>query len=180
MRTMQFGKTGMTVAEVGFGCIPIIRLPKDEAGRVLCHAFERGITFYDTAHLYLDSEEKIGAALGHVRDRIVLATKTRHREGKAALAELEESLRRLRTDWIDLYQLHQLSKPEELEAATARGGVLEALQKAKEQGKIRHIGFSCTAWRWPGSWWPPAVRVRAVPLQPHRDRGRDHAPSRGL
>jgi hypothetical protein len=142
MRTMTLGKTGLTVSEVGFGCIPIIRLSQAEAVAVLQRAFERGITFYDTARMYLDSEEKIGKALGRVREHVVLATKTTQREGKAALAELETSLRLLGTDWIDLYQLHQLSKPEELETALGPGGVLEALRKAKEQGKIRHIGFT--------------------------------------
>lgn len=142
MRAIPLGRTGLMVSEVGFGCIPIIRLPQAEAVAVLERAFERGVTFYDTARMYLDSEEKIGKALGRVREHVVLATKTTQRQGKAALADLETSLRLLGTDYIDLYQVHQLSKPEELDTALGPGGVLETLRRAKEQGKIRHIGFS--------------------------------------
>ena len=143
MRTIPLGTTGLTVSEAGFGCIPIIRLSMGEAGKVLRHAYERGITFYDTARMYLDSEEKIGKALGDVRQKIVLATKTTQRRGAEAMADLETSLRQLGTDWVDLYQLHQLSEPEDVEVALGPGGVLEAVQKAKAQGKVRHIGFSC-------------------------------------
>lgn len=137
-----FGKTGLKVSEVGFGCIPIIRLNTDEAVQVLRHAFERGITLYDTANAYKDSEYKIGKALSDVRSQIVIATKTQRRDATGVVEHLENSLRMLKTDYIDLYQLHQVSQEKDWEAITGPNGALEAVVKAKEQGKIRHIGIT--------------------------------------
>ena len=142
MRYVELGRTGMTVSEFGFGGIPLIRLDVAQAARVVRHAFDNGVTLYDTANRYLDSEDKIGRALEGVRDKVILATKTGQRQAGPALDELERSLRLLRTDWIDIYQLHQISQQSELDAALAPGGVYEALAKAREQGKIRHIGVS--------------------------------------
>ena len=88
---------------MGFGAIPIIRFSMDEAAQVLRRAYDRGVTFYDTAHLYLDSEEKIGRAFAGLRHRLVLASKTIKRDGPGALEELELSLRRLQTDYLDFY-----------------------------------------------------------------------------
>jgi len=139
---MELGRTGLTVSEFGFGGIPLIRLDAEEAGRVVRHAFERGVTFFDTANRYLDSEDKIGRALAGVRDQVVLATKTGQREAGPALQELERSLRLLRTEWIDIYQLHQISQQSELDAALAPGGVYEAVARARDKGMIRHIGVS--------------------------------------
>jgi len=89
MRYRVLGKTGLEVSEVGFGAIPIIRLSHDEAVRVLRRALDRGITLFDTAHLYVDSEEKIGQAFAGVRPRVVLATKTIRRDYQGAQADLE-------------------------------------------------------------------------------------------
>jgi hypothetical protein len=137
-----FGKTGLKISEVGFGCIPIIRLNEVEAVRVLRNAYARGITFYDTANAYKDSEYKIGKALHDVRDQIVLATKTQKRDAAGVVEHLENSLRMLQTDYIDLYQLHQVAQEKDWEAITAPGGALDAVVKAKEQGKIKHIGVT--------------------------------------
>ncbi|MZP30096.1 aldo/keto reductase [Heliobacterium undosum] len=142
MNLRRLGKTGLTVSELGFGAIPIIRLDTAEAIKVLRRAYERGITFYDTANAYRDSEDKIGQAFQGMRDKVVIATKTGLRDGKGALAHLENSLRMLRTDYIDLYQLHQVSQDRDWEALTAPGGAMEVLVKAQEQGKIRHIGVT--------------------------------------
>lgn len=142
MRSVQLGATGLTVSEFGFGGIPIIRLDTASAQKLVRYAVDKGITLFDTANKYVDSEDKMGQALQGIRQQVVIATKTGQRDGKAALAELERSLRLLRTDYIDLYQLHQISQPEELDAATAPGGVLEVVRKAQEQGKVRHIGVS--------------------------------------
>jgi len=142
MRHLELGKTGMMISEVGFGGIPIIRLDTDAAVRVLRRAFERGITFYDTANAYRDSEEKIGRAFQGMRDKVVIATKTIRRDGAAATEQLENSLRMLRTDYIDLYQLHQVAHEKEWQAVTAPGGALEAVVKAKLAGKVRHIGVT--------------------------------------
>jgi predicted aldo/keto reductase-like oxidoreductase len=142
MRRVKFGNTGLVVSELGFGGIPVIRLDAGEAIRVLRRALEQGITFYDTAHLYRDSEEKMGRAFEGCRHEVVLATKTFRRDAAGALKELENSLRMLRTDCIDLYQLHQVAREKDWSEVTAPGGALEALIRAREQGKIRFLGVS--------------------------------------
>lgn len=142
MQYRKLGKTGLMISEVGFGCIPIIRLGSEDAVRVLKYAFDKGINFYDTANAYKDSEEKIGKALRGCRDKVVLATKTGKRDAAGAAEHIENSLRMLQTDYLDLFQFHQVSKDQDWEAITAPGGALEAVVKAKEQGKIRHIGIT--------------------------------------
>ncbi|MTV47980.1 aldo/keto reductase [Heliobacillus mobilis] len=142
MRYLEWGRTGLKVSEVGFGGIPIIRLGVDEATKVLHRAYDKGINFYDTANAYRDSEEKIGFAFAGIRDKVIIATKTGRRDAKGAVEHLENSLKMLRTDYIDLYQLHQVSQERDWDALTAPGGALEVLQKAKEQGKIRLLGVT--------------------------------------
>jgi hypothetical protein len=142
MRYVKFGKTGMTMSELGFGCIPIIRLDVDTAVQVLRRAFDRGITFYDTANAYRDSEDKIGRAFDGMRKKVVLATKTLRRDAKGAAQHIENSLRMLRTDYIDLYQLHQIAQEKDWNAVTAPGGALEAVVRAREEGKVRWIGVT--------------------------------------
>lgn len=142
MKTVTLGKTGLTISEVGFGGIPIIRVDTANSIKILQHAYEQGITFYDTANLYRDSEDKIGQAFAGKRQNIVIATKTIKRDTKSALEQLENSLRMLRTDYIDLYQMHQVAQEKDYDAALAPGGAYQALLKAKEQGKIRHIGVT--------------------------------------
>lgn len=142
MRTWELGTTGIIASAVGFGGIPIIRLDRDAAADLLRHALDRGIIFFDTANRYLDSEEKMGQAFAGVRDKVVIATKTGMRGAKEATSELELSLTRLKTDYIDLYQPHQVSTPEDFETLLGPGGAMEALVKAREQGKIRHIGVT--------------------------------------
>jgi predicted aldo/keto reductase-like oxidoreductase len=139
---MVLGKTGLGVSAVGFGGIPIIRLGMDEAVSVLRHAVARGITFFDTANRYMDSEEKMGRAFAGIRDKLIIATKTGQRKAGPAMEELELSLTRLGTDYIDLYQPHQVSHPEELDALLGPDGAMEALVKARDQGKIRHVGIT--------------------------------------
>jgi uncharacterized protein len=142
MRYIRFGKTCLNVSELGFGGIPIIRLSRDAAVKVLRHAYERGITFYDTANVYRDSEEKIGHAFDGIRDKVIIATKTIKRDAQSAMKDLENSLRMMRTDYIDLYQLHQIAHEEELDAVTSPGGALEAVFKARDAGKVRFIGVT--------------------------------------
>jgi predicted aldo/keto reductase-like oxidoreductase len=138
----MLGKTGLEVSELGFGGIPIIRLDMDTAIQVLQRAYARGITFYDTANAYRDSEEKIGRAFDGIRGKVVIATKTIQRSASNALKQLENSLRMLKTDYIDLYQLHQVAQEKDWQAVTAPGGALEAVVKAQEEGKIRFIGVT--------------------------------------
>ncbi|HWR10163.1 aldo/keto reductase [Sporomusa sp.] len=142
MQYRNLGQTGLTISEVGFGCIPIIRLETNQAVKTLRHAYEQGITFYDTANAYRDSEDKIGRAFSGMRDKIVIATKTGRRDGAGALEHLENSLRMLQTEYIDLYQLHQVSREQDWEVATAAGGAFEVAKRAQQQGKIRHIGVT--------------------------------------
>ena len=142
MRYIMLGKTGLEVSEVGFGGIPIIRLSTAEAVMVLRRAYDRGITLFDTANMYLDSEEKMGLAFDGIRSRLVLATKTLKRERAGAEADIDLSLRRLRTDYIDLLQVHQLSLECDYEKVTGPDGALEAISRARQDGKVRHIGVT--------------------------------------
>jgi hypothetical protein len=142
MDYLELGKTGLKVSAVGFGGIPIIRLQTDEAVKVLCHAFDRGITFYDTANMYRDSEAKIGQALSPVRDKIIIATKTTQRNASGFRQHLERSLQALKTDYIDLYQFHQVANEEEWGKITKNGGALAESVKAKQEGKIRFLGVT--------------------------------------
>jgi predicted aldo/keto reductase-like oxidoreductase len=142
MRYVKRGSTELTVSECGFGCIPIIRLPKDDAVKVLRHAFERGITYFDTANAYRDSEEKIGMAFAGMREKVVLASKTLMRGAEGTMAHLDNSLRMLRTDYLDLYQLHQIAQENDWLEVTGPTGALEAVMRAKAAGKVRYVGVT--------------------------------------
>jgi hypothetical protein len=142
MNYIPLGNTGIVVSELGFGGIPIIRLDTETAVRVLRRAFEQGITLYDTANAYRDSEEKIGQAFEGLRDKVILATKTTLRDAKGAMGHLENSLRMMKTDYIDVYQLHQIAQERDWELVTGPGGAMEAVVRARQQGKIRHIGVT--------------------------------------
>ncbi len=135
------GKTGLKISAVGFGGIPIQRVDQAGAVALVDSLVEHGINFIDTAHLYTNSEELLGKALEGRRDKFVLATKSMARTAETMRAEIEESLRRLRTDYIDLYQIHNIPVGQ-IEAACAPGGLLEALLEAKAKGKIGHIGLT--------------------------------------
>jgi len=142
MRKVRLGKTDLMVSEIGFGGIPIIPLSFEAAVKVVSHGFDRGITFFDTANMYGDSEKKIGQALEPVRDSVLLATKTLKRDGEGAAKHISYSLDNLRTDHIDIYQLHSLSDEKALEKVLASGGAYGAVREAQREGKIRFIGFS--------------------------------------
>ena len=142
MKYLTLGKTDLIISEVGFGCIPIIRYSKEDAVKVLQHGLERGITFFDTANAYRDSEEKIGIAFTGKRDNVVLASKTLCRGAEEALGQLENCLKMLRTDHIDLYQLHQIAQEKDWQEVTGPSGALEAIMKAKAAGKVRYVGVT--------------------------------------
>ena len=119
--------------------MPIQRISKDDAAYLLRKAFDNGIKYFDTARFYTDSEEKMGYALSDLRDRIIIATKTAATNATAFWKDLETSLSLLKTDFVDLYQFHNLAfcpKPDD------GSGLYEAMLEAKQQGKIRHIGFT--------------------------------------
>jgi predicted aldo/keto reductase-like oxidoreductase len=142
LKTVKLSGTNLEVSEVGFGGIPIIPLPKKEAVSIVKYCFDLGITFFDTANMYLTSEEKIGGALEPVRDKAVIASKTTQRDAKGAAAHIDTSLKQLKTDWIDIYQCHNVSNQEALQQILAPQGAYEALAKARDAGKIRFIGIS--------------------------------------
>jgi aryl-alcohol dehydrogenase-like predicted oxidoreductase len=142
MKTVRLGRTNLEVSRVGMGGIPLQRPTEDEAIKVVHRALELGINFIDTAAGYGESEERIGKALVGRRDQVIIATKS-GKSGKAeATAELERSLKRLQTDVIDIWQLHNISTAAKYAQVTSPGGSLEAAQEALQAGKIRHIGLS--------------------------------------
>ena len=107
MKTITLGRTGITTPQNAFGALPIQRVSTDYAVMLLRKAYEGGMTFFDTARAYTDSEEKIGIAFEGMRDKVFIASKTHAMTPEEAKAELETTLRNLKTDYLDLYQLHQ-------------------------------------------------------------------------
>lgn len=142
MKTVRLGKTGLEVSRVGFGGIPIQRLAEDEALKVLQRCLDLGITFFDTANGYTTSEERIGKAIAGRREHVVIATKTAVWDRATAEEHLELSLKRLKTDYIDLWQFHNVSTFEAYEQVLGPNGAMEAAQEALRAGKIRHIGIT--------------------------------------
>ena len=135
------GKTGLKVSRMGFGGIPIQRIDADGTKALMQKLMAEGVNFIDTARGYTVSEEYLGHALEGIRDQFVLATKSMARTAEAMAADIETSLKNLRTEYIDLYQIHNPSA-KDLEQVMAPGGALEALFAAKEAGKIGHIGIT--------------------------------------
>ena len=123
MRQITLGRTGITTPQNAFGALPIQRISKDEAVHLLRKAYDGGMTYFDTARAYSDSEEKVGEAFKGMRDKVFIASKTMARTPEEFWEQLETSLKTLGTDYIDVYQLH-------------------CVQEAKKQGKIRHIGIT--------------------------------------
>lgn len=135
------GKTGLKISRLGFGGIPIQRVDAQQTKALIHLAREKGINYIDTARAYTVSEEYLGYALEGIRQDFILASKTYSRSKEAAAADIETSLKNLRTDYIDLYQIHNPSAAE-LEQVLSPDGALAALQEAKAQGKIGHIGIT--------------------------------------
>ena len=139
MDQITLGKTGIVVNKNGFGALPIQRISKEEATDLLRKAYRSGITFFDTARFYSDSEEKIGDALSDVRDHIYIASKTMPTNVEEFWNQLNTSLSQLKTDYLDLYQFHNPSFCPKPDDAT---GLYEAMLEAKDKGMIRHIGIT--------------------------------------
>ncbi len=136
---MKLGKTGIETPQNAFGALPIQRVSDDEAVRILRKAYDGGMTYFDTARAYTDSEHKLGLAFEGMRDKITIATKTGAVTAEGFWKDLEETLSQLKTDHVDLYQFHNPSfcpKPGD------ESGIYDAALKAKEQGKILHIGIT--------------------------------------
>lgn len=139
MKTVTLGSTGITTPQNAFGALPIQRDDIDLSVRILRKAYDGGITFFDTARAYSDSEEKIGLALSDVRKNIFIATKTMAQNTEQMKSQLETSLKTLKTDYIDIYQFHcagQCYKPGD------GTGMYELMEDFKRQGLIRHIGIT--------------------------------------
>jgi uncharacterized protein len=139
MEKMTLGKTGIEITRTGFGALPIQRVDFDTARKILRKAYDSGITFFDTANFYTNSEEKIGYSLSDVRENIIIATKSGGRTKKEVWEHINLSLKRLNTDYIDLLQLHN---PEILPDPNDKNSSYQALIEAKEKGIIRHIGIT--------------------------------------
>ena len=129
---------------LGLGGMLLVGMEQDAANAIVSESIGQGINYFDVAPFYGggEAERKMGHALAPHRDRVFLACKTLERSAKGAQRELERSLRRLRTDRFDLYQFHALADMQEVEEIFAPGGALEAFLRARQQGKIRYIGFS--------------------------------------
>ena len=139
MDTIRLGRTNLTVGKNGFGALPVQRVSMEEAIRLLRKAYDHGVTYFDTARAYSDSEEKLGNALHDVREKIVISTKTASTTVEGFWKDLETSLHMLQTDYIDIYQFHNPSFCPKPGDGT---GLYEAMLEAKAQGKIHYIGLT--------------------------------------
>ena len=135
-----FGRTGLRVSRTGFGGIPIQRIPYDESTAILRRAYDSGINLYDTANFYTTSEDRIGIALSDVRSNIVLCTKSTAKDEETLTQHLDNSLDKLRTDYVDVFQFHL---PPFVPKPDGEDGLYNAALKAQREGKIRFIGISC-------------------------------------
>ena len=141
MEYVTLGKTVLKISRLGFGGIPIQRVDAATTTELLKSLADKGINYIDTARAYTVSESYLGEALEGIRDRFILATKSMSRTRETMAKDVETSLQNLRTNYIDLYQIHNPSM-EQLDTVIAPGGALEALLEAKEAGKIGHIGLT--------------------------------------
>ena len=139
MVQVTLGTTGITVEKNSFGALPIQRISKEEAVKLLRKAYDNGVTFFDTARFYTDSEEKVGTAFQGMREKIYIATKTGATTVDAFWKDLHTSLNNLKTDYIDIYQFHN---PAFCPKPGDGTGLYEAMLEAKDKGMIRHIGIT--------------------------------------
>ncbi len=139
MKQVTLGSTKITVEKNAFGALPIQRISQTEAVKLLRKAYDGGIRFFDTARWYTDSEIKVGEAFEGMRSKVYIATKTGAQDADQFWKDLETSLTNLRTDYLDIYQFHN---PAFCPKPGDGTGLYEAMLKAKEQGKVRHIGIT--------------------------------------
>ena len=142
MNIIKLGKTGIVTVQNGFGALPVQRCDMDTAEKILKKAYEGGMTYFDTARSYTDSEEKLGRALSgdkNIRSKIFIATKTPSKTPENFWKDLDTSLNKLKTDYIDVYQFHMAERCYRPDDGT---GMYECMQKAKAEGMIKHIGIT--------------------------------------
>lgn len=144
MQYRALGSTGERLSIIGFGGIVAMSVEQSEANRRVASAVDRGINYFDVAPSYGngEAEEKLGPALEPYRGRVFLACKTTKRDAAGAQEELDRSLKRMRTDHFDLYQLHAMTEMADVDRVFAPGGAMEVFTRAREQGKVRFLGFS--------------------------------------
>ncbi len=136
------GRTGEQLSMIGFGGIVVMNESNGEASNIVAEAVDRGINYFDVAPSYGNAQERLGPALAPYRKNCFLACKTDGRMKDDSRADLEQSLRLLKTDHVDLYQFHALTKMADLDKVLGPGGAMETFEAAKKEGKIRFIGFS--------------------------------------
>lgn len=139
MKKIRLGKSGLMVTNTAMGCLPVQRCSVEDGVKLIRAAYEGGINYFDTANAYTDSELKVGLALSDVRDRVVISTKSQARDKAGCAAHIDNSLRLLKSDYIDLFQFHQC--PEVPDISDPNGAFAAALE-AKKQGKVLHIGLT--------------------------------------
>ncbi|MCL5096259.1 MAG: aldo/keto reductase [Candidatus Omnitrophica bacterium] len=142
MERRSLGKTGEKLSLIGFGGIVVMNASPSEAEQRVNQAIEYGVNYFDVAPSYGNAEERLGPALEPHRGKVFLACKTTQRSKDGAASELDQSLKRLRTDHVDLYQFHAVTTQEDVDGIFGPGGAMEAFQAAKNSGKTRFIGFS--------------------------------------
>lgn len=142
MERRKLGKTGELLSIIGFGGIVNMNEEQRDADKYVSEAIERGINYFDVAPAYGNAESKLGPALDGKRKNVFLACKTEMRTAAQAEAALHNSLKLLKTDWFDLYQLHGVATLEEVETITGPKGAMETFVKAREKGIVRYLGFS--------------------------------------
>jgi predicted aldo/keto reductase-like oxidoreductase len=138
----SLGRTGESLSIIGFGGIVVMDATTEQASARVAHAIDRGVNYFDVAPSYGNAEERLGPALAPYRKNVFLACKTQKRDRAGASAELDSSLRHMQTDHFDLYQLHAVTTPEDVERIFAKDGAIEAFEAARKAGKVRFLGFS--------------------------------------
>ncbi len=142
LQRRPYGRKGIELSIVGLGGASVMNLPRGQVNNIVSWAVDHGVNYFDVAPTYGDSEVLFGNALRKYRRRIFLACKTLKRDARGAEKEFYSSLKRLQTDYIDLYQFHAISKMEYVEKILAPGGAMDFFLKARQKGLIRFIGFS--------------------------------------
>ena len=139
----KLGKTDINISPVIYGGIVSMNDGQDKSDRYVDWAVQKGVNYFDVAPTYGDAQEKLGNSLKTYRKDIYLACKTAERSAENAEREMYESLRLLHTDYFDVYQIHALGSIEDVEAAFGKGGVMETMRKAKDEGIARYLGITC-------------------------------------
>ena len=139
----KYGPDKINLSVVGLGGIVVKDTSVKETEAIINYAYDKGINYYDVAPGYGNAQDLMGPGLSKIRDKIFLACKTNKRDQEGSETELNDSLKKLKTDYFDLYQLHGMKSEDDYKKVNSANGALNTLFKAKDQGKVRHIGFSC-------------------------------------